>query len=279
MQDERQPLEVERTRELLAQAGIDRRVALTHALRTGSTNADLAAPTGSAAAAHTPFTVLTTEEQVAGRGRSGRTWSCPPGAGLMFSVRADRGRIPAERIGWIGAVLGLAILDAVRPLLPDLRPVTLKWPNDVLVGPRKLAGILAEMGPAGVVVGSGINISLRTDELPRDDATSLRLAGAGPVDRAALLAAILGSFVARFDRWEAAGGDVDAAGVRGDYRAVCSTLGTDVRVQLPGGSSVTGQAEDVDPDGGIVLRTPDGAHTTYRAGDVVHLRPADTLPG
>ena len=263
----REPMTVERVRAALSSAD---RWDLRHVLETGSTNDDLArgsipvAPPGAS-------TVLITEEQTAGRGRSGRQWACPPGAGLMFSVRLDLPEVPIGRRGWIGAVLGLAVVGAFA----DIGGITagLKWPNDVLIEGRKTGGILAEMVASSVIVGAGLNISLQADELPRADATSLLLAGAGPIDRDALLGVILDRFGDLLDRWRAAAGDVDAAGLRQDYLDMCVTIGASVRLELPGDRSVTGTAVDVDPDGAVVIDHR-GLRTHYSAGDVVHLHPS-----
>ena len=244
-----------------------------HVTETGSTNDDLAR--GGVPGHSGRTTVLITEEQTAGRGRSGRQWSCPPGAGLMFSVRLDLPEVPVSRRGWTGAVLGLAVVDAFTAVCGV--DAGLKWPNDALIGGRKTGGILAEMAGDEVIVGAGLNISLQPEELPRPDATSLLLAGAGPVDRDLLLAAILDRFGALLDDWRRAAGDVDAAGIRRRYLESCVTIGQAVRLELPGDRAVMGTAVDVDSDGAIVISDPaegtGGRRTRYSAGDVVHLRP------
>ncbi|MET0864941.1 MAG: biotin--[acetyl-CoA-carboxylase] ligase [Nakamurella sp.] len=240
---------------------------IEHVGQTGSTNADLAS------APDLPHgRVLVTEEQVAGRGRSGRDWFCPPGAGLMFSVLLRLPQIPADRRGWTGALLGLAIVRALGDLGVDAR---LKWPNDVLINGRKCAGILGEVAGSAMVIGTGLNVSLVHTELPRVDATSLWLSGAtGPaLDRNALLAAILDSFGDLLDRWVAAAGDVDASGLRSAYREACSTLGSRVRLQLPGGFELVAEAVDVAADGSLVVADGAGRQTGYSAADVVHLLP------
>lgn len=243
------------------------RFELTAVATTGSTNSDLAAgdrvPAGRIA-------VLTTEEQRAGRGRAGRQWDCPPGAGLMFSVRAGVARVVPERRGWAGAVLGLAIVRALagEPLIT----AHLKWPNDVLIGPAKCAGILGELVGDEVVVGAGINVSLVAAELPRPDATSLLLAGARSLDRERLLAGILTELTPLLDAWCAAEGNVDHSGLRLAYRQECATLGAPVRLELPGGSQIQGVATDIDRDGSVVVRRSDGSTRAFSAGDVVHLR-------
>lgn len=238
---------------------------------TGSTHADLVRQVREGTAG--PGTVLVAEEQTAGRGRAGRQWSCPRGAGLMFSTVIEVTLIPLESRGWLGAVLGLAIRRAIVGLTATT--VELKWPNDVLIAGSKCGGILAEMTSQTVIVSAGLNVSLTAAELPmtrsRVAATSLLLSGAWPVDRNVLLARILDEFATLLDRWQQAGGDVDAGGVRPDYRLACSTLGSAVRIELPGGGAVVGTAVDVAADGGIVIDSR-SHRRTYAAGDVMHLR-------
>ena len=131
-----------------------------------------------------------------------------------------------------------------------------------------MRGILAEAvpDPYGVVVGIGLNTTLRGSELPRPDATSLQLAGAACFDRDPLLRAILRGLAAWYQRWQEADGDPVASGLREAYALHCGTLGREVRVELPGGGSVSGRAEGVDGDGRLIV---DG--TPFAAGDVVHL--------
>jgi len=215
--------------------------------------------------------VLVTQEQTAGRGRLGRGWACPSGAGLMFSVRLLLPEVPSSRRGWVGAVLGLAVVSALSQL--TLTPSSLKWPNDVLLAGRKFGGILAEMVGDAVIVGTGLNISLQQEELPRADATSLLLAGEAVVDREALLAAILDHFGELLGDWRAAGGDIERSGLRAQYLSACSTIGSAVRVELPHRPAVRGIAVDVDASGAIVVQDVRGSRTSYHAGDVVHLRP------
>ncbi|MEP6560885.1 MAG: biotin--[acetyl-CoA-carboxylase] ligase [Nakamurella sp.] len=260
----RLPMLADRVSSLLQEPA---RWSITHVGRTGSTNADLASATG------LPHgRVLVTEEQIAGRGRSGRDWFCPPGAGLIFSVLLRLPQVPPERYGWTGALLGLATVRSLRSFDVVAR---LKWPNDVLIEGRKCAGILGEVAGAALVIGTGINVSLVATELPRADATSLWLsgAGAGALDRGALLAGILDQFGGLLDRWVAAGGDVDFSGLRAEYRQACSTIGSRVRLQLPGGAEVLAAAADVAADGSLIVADGAGRRTTYSAADVIHLLP------
>lgn len=240
--------------------------------RTGSTNADLIAAAASGAPDRA---VLVAEHQQAGRGRLGRTWVAPPGSGLTVSVLLRPAGVPAARFGWLPLLAGLAVLETIRELTPA--PSGLKWPNDLLLGSRwrKVAGILAEVAdpsrPA-VVVGIGLNVTATPAEQP--GATSLAAEGVD-VDRTEVLVALLTRLAEREARWRDARGDPDATRLRADYRAGCASLGADIRVELPGGATLTGIAEDVDADGRLLLLDPAGHRRAVAAGDVVHLRPAD----
>ncbi|WP_448617588.1 biotin--[acetyl-CoA-carboxylase] ligase [Geodermatophilus sp. URMC 65] len=231
----------------------------------GSTNAALLA----AAAEDAPEgTVLAAEHQVTGRGRLDRVWTSPPGAGVTvsFLLRPD---VPGARRGWLPLLTGVALAEAVGEV-PGVR-TSLKWPNDLLAaGGAKLAGILAEVGSGAVVVGVGLNVSTRADELP-DTATSLALEAGRPVDRAAVLLQFLRTFEHRYLTWARALGDPVSSGLARDYLAWCSTVGADVVVTLPDGSTLEGVAESVDWDGRLVVRAPQGT-VELASGDVRHLR-------
>ncbi len=231
----------------------------------GSTNAALLA----AAAEDAPDgTVLVAEHQVTGRGRLDRVWTSPPGAGLTvsFLLRPD---VPGARRGWLPLLTGVALAEAVGEV-PGVRS-SLKWPNDLLAADgAKLAGILAEVGGVAVVVGVGLNVSTRADELP-DTGTSLSLVAGRPVDRAAVLLQFLRTFERRYLAWAQTLGDPVASGLARDYLAWCSTVGAEVVVALPDGSSLEGVAESVDWDGRLVVRTARGT-VELASGDVRHLR-------
>lgn len=234
---------------------------------TGSTNADLA---GQAREGAVEGTVLVAEEQVAGRGRLGRTWTAPARSGLAVSVLL-RPAPPVTTHGWLPLLFGVAAASAVRRLAEvDVR---LKWPNDLLVGDRKLAGVLAERVEDAVVVGMGLNVSLRADELPVQTATSLAIQEAACLDRDPLLRAVLREVESHYADWAEAGGDADMAGLRAAYQASSATIGREVRVELPGGRFLTGRATGVDEAGRLRL-TAGGEQHTLSAGDVVHLRPS-----
>jgi BirA family biotin operon repressor/biotin-[acetyl-CoA-carboxylase] ligase len=213
---------------------------------TGSTNADVAARARSGEPAGL---CLVAERQTAGRGRLDRSWESPARAGLTLSVLL---RPVGTDLGWVPLLAGLAVARALRAQTGV--DAVLKWPNDVLVDGRKLAGLLAEAVDGAVVVGIGLNVTTRPEELPDGRATSLQLVGARTTDRDTILRALLRELSL-------------AASDRDGYREVCSTLGRQVAVHLPGGEVVEGTAEDVDEHGRLVV---DG--TPYAAGDVVHLR-------
>jgi len=235
---------------------------------TGSTNSDLLA----AARAGAPEgTVLAAEVQTAGRGRLDRRWTSPPRAALSFSVLLRPDGVPAVARGWIPLLAGVAVAAGLRAQAGlDAR---LKWPNDVLVGGAKIAGILAEQAGDAIVLGTGINVTTRRDELPVPDATSVALAGGAP-DREQLLVAVLGELETWYRRWvaaAAAGPGGDPAGLRAEYLRLSATIGQQVQVSMPGGKLVTGRAGDLDATGRLVVETASGP-VPVSAGDVVHVR-------
>jgi BirA family biotin operon repressor/biotin-[acetyl-CoA-carboxylase] ligase len=144
--------------------------------------------------------VAAADEQTEGRGRLGRTWHAPAGTALLFSIVLEPPVAP-ERLPELSLVAGAAVAEAIRS--ETALETAVKHPNDVLVGGRKVAGILAESADGRVVLGIGINVTQSRDELPADTdpgATSLALEGAR-VDRAELLAAVLERLEQQYDRW------------------------------------------------------------------------------
>ncbi|GAA3621192.1 biotin--[acetyl-CoA-carboxylase] ligase [Streptomyces chitinivorans] len=244
---------------------------------TGSTNTDLAARAARGEAREGE--VLVAERQTAGRGRLERTWTAPARSGLFLSVLLAPG-VPAERWSWLPLLAGVATASALsRTAGAD---VVLKWPNDVLVRSgdeeRKIGGILSERverpgGRAAVVLGIGLNVTLRQEELPVPGAGSLALAGARVTDRDTLLRAVLRSVEEWYVRWREAGGDPEASGAREAYTASCATLGRRVRAVLPGERELLGEAVAVDGAGRLVLAGAEGVQQPVGAGDIVHLRP------
>lgn len=235
---------------------------------TGSTNEDALALAQAGAA---EGLVIAAEAQTAGRGRQGRSWQSVPQEALTFSVLLRPDDVPQPARGWAPLLAGVAAATALRAVTGvDAR---LKWPNDILVGGGKLAGILAEQSGEAIVVGIGINVRGSEHDLPVATATSLELLGSGEVDRTELLAEILRQVERWYVRWRGTGdGDADACGLRAEYLALSATIGTRVRVELPGGRILAGQATGIDETGQLLVATDEGAVVPVTAGDVVHLR-------
>jgi len=258
------------TGELAGSGQLWRAVEVVEAI--GSTNAELVAR---AAAEEAEGLVLVAEHQVAGRGRLDRSWTSPPRAGLTVSVLL-RPDVPAARRAWLSLLTGVALAEGVSETA-GVR-ASLKWSNDLLAADgSKLAGILAESSGTAVVVGVGLNVSTRRDELP-DTGTSLELERGTPVDRSAVLLGFLRAFQRRYRRWAEVLGDPLSSGLAQDYLAWSSTVGSTVTVTLPDGSAVEGVAEAVDWDGRLVVRTPAGL-LELASGDVRHVRRSSTRDG
>lgn len=227
---------------------------------TGSTNADLVAR--AAGGEDIAGAVLIAEHQSAGRGRHGRRWSAPPRTQISMSVGVDTTGVAPDRWGWLPLLTGLAVAETVGV------DATVKWPNDVLVNNRKLAGILAEVAAPVVIVGIGLNVGFDAGDLPDPNAVSLSMLG-HDVDRTELAAALLRTLGERIEQWRAG----DAALVT-DYREISSTIGTRVRALLPGDDEIIGIATDVD-DGGRLIIESEGTPVSVSAGDITHLRAAN----
>ncbi|MFI8087113.1 biotin--[acetyl-CoA-carboxylase] ligase [Streptomyces sp. NPDC086080] len=240
---------------------------------TGSTNSDLVSRAVEGKVAE--GAVLVAEEQTAARGRLDRRWTAPARSGLFFSVLLRPAEVPVARWGWLPLLTGVAVATGLsRAGGVD---TALKWPNDLLVTvdgeERKAGGILAERaGDDAVVIGVGINVSLRAEELPVPTAGSLALAGAVTTDRDPLLRGVLRALEEWYGRWRGAGGDAGACGLQETYAAGCATLGRRVRAELPGDRALVGEAVAVDGDGRLVLATESGLQEPVGAGDIIHLR-------
>lgn len=236
---------------------------------TGSTNADLlAAPRD----ADYPRSVLIAEHQTGGRGRHARPWVSAPRALVTVSAVLDMPGMDLADIGWLPLLAGVAVVDVLRGTAGV--DAELKWPNDVLIGGRKVVGILAEVAATApvptVVVGIGLNVSLTEDELPVPTATSLLLEDAEVTDRTVLVRAILRELARRHREWEAPGWKVDALAAA--YKERCGTLGRRVRAELPGDRELIGTAIDVDVEGRIVIEADGKSPVAVSAGDITHLR-------
>jgi BirA family biotin operon repressor/biotin-[acetyl-CoA-carboxylase] ligase len=274
---QRPPLRADALRRaLLAPAGPLSRLDVVP--QAGSTNADLLAAAAAEPGAWPDLSALVADHQVAGRGRLERSWETPPRTAVTVSL-VLRPAVAFERWSWLPLLAGAAVSEALRRVAG--LDAGLKWPNDVLVRdpdgePRKVCGLLVEVlpGATAAVLGVGLNVSQSRAELPVTTATSLRLAGAATTDRDTVLRAVLRAVADRYRRWVAAGGDVVASGLAAGVREACWTLGLPVRVELPGGPALTGVAEELDDQGRLVVRRPDGTPEAVAAGDVVHVRAA-----
>lgn len=249
---------------LVAARGLCVGAPFVHLAATGSTNDDAKAG-ARAGAAHGALWVADT--QSAGRGRQGRRWESPPGENLLFSVLF---RIPCApaRVPPLSLVVGLAVRDAVAAAIDDDAAVKVKWPNDVHVRGKKIAGILVESAVAGarvesLIVGIGINVHTRefSPEL-RAIATSIALerSNAAPAaDRAAVLVDVLAALDRDLDR--AAHTGLGAIHARlSAHDALC---GRPVR-----GDGVDGIADGIDSEGRLLVRAPDGTLHPIVSGEV-----------
>jgi BirA family biotin operon repressor/biotin-[acetyl-CoA-carboxylase] ligase len=234
---------------------------------TESTNADLES-------ANAPDrTVLIAREQTAGAGRRGREWTSPAG-GLYLSVYYEPG-VPAVRVPWLTLLAGVALVNVADGAGVQ---ASLKWPNDLLLGPRqrKGAGVLAVTTERGVVLGMGLNVGRVDARLGPGgiEATSLIAEGAHELD----LTELATNLLIELDKWEKpwreADGDPFASGLHEEYRKHCLTLGQEVRVELSGDKELVGTARYLETDGTLVVRDAEGHDHSVPAGDVVHLRTA-----
>jgi BirA family transcriptional regulator, biotin operon repressor / biotin---[acetyl-CoA-carboxylase] ligase len=268
---ERPPLRVQALRRALL-APVGPYAALDVVATVPSTNSELAAAARGGAPDRT---VLVAEHQSAGRGRAARSWSAPPGSGLALSVLLRPTEVPQDRWSWLPLLVGVALCRTVSTL--GEIPAVLKWPNDLLLGTdqRKAAGILAEVIPAGpaVVVGIGLNVTLRPDELPVPGATSLAIEQAACTDRDPLLRALLRALDSELRQWCQHKGDPITSGLRKAYQQRCATLGRRVRVELPGQAGLIGSAVDIDTAGRLVVSSG-SERRALSVGDVTHVRVA-----
>lgn len=212
-------------------------------------------------------TLVTCDEQTAGRGRQGRAWTAPPGTAVLASW------VVHEPSALVTLAAAVAVAEVAAELDGAGREPAIKWPNDVLLDGAKLCGILAEVVPGhpdAVVVGAGVNTRMTAEQLPVPTATSFAIAGL-EADEDRLLADYLTALDEQLRALETAHGDAAGAGVLAEVEALCATLGREVAVSLPGGTTLEGRAQRIDPDGRLVVMTG-LTETAVAAGDVVHVR-------
>ncbi|MGO4105183.1 biotin--[acetyl-CoA-carboxylase] ligase [Leifsonia sp. YAF41] len=277
-----------------------------HLAEAGSTNDVLVShATGLDAAAWPDFSVIVTDNQTSGRGRLGRVWQAPSGKSLAISVLLRPSGLTPNAYGWFPLLAGAAMTRAARSIVEDAlqargttgaagssragapneaplreeenpgHDVSLKWPNDVLIDGYKVSGILCELlsDGRGLVIGAGVNVSLDEHDLPTVTSTSLLLATNGPVDPDDVLVRYLRELRALTDAFIASGGDAVASGSLAAVTELCGTLGSQVRVELPGGEDLLGVATSLDQQGRlVVIDQATGEARFVAAGDVTHLR-------
>jgi BirA family transcriptional regulator, biotin operon repressor / biotin---[acetyl-CoA-carboxylase] ligase len=236
---------------------------VTWVAETGSTNDDLV----EVAQAGGGERVLITDLQTAGRGRRGRVWDAPSGSAVLMSMLL-RDRRMVDGFWSVGSV-ALAAAETIQSLVGNVE-CSLKWPNDVMLGEAKVAGVLAQLVDDVTIVGIGINVNW-PEALPielqgRATAVNHHRAHHAPVDRADFAIGVVRRCIDNLtcERDELAA----------KWKARCSTLGRAVRLELDGTRDpIVGNAVDVDGHGALIIER-DGTRTTHHVGDVVHLRPA-----
>jgi len=205
--------------------------------------------------------VFVTEFQSAGRGRLDRTFEATESSALLFSLYLEPKR---NKLEWSALPLlaGLSLVNALKNL-DEKFETNLKWPNDLLIGDKKLAGILVEARNSGVVVGIGLNVDMNKSELPVTTATSLSLENFAELNRNVILPEILKNLGLTIALWES-GSSIAME----QYRQVSSTLGKEVEVHLPSGEILNSRATGITEVGELQLAS--GAQVNV--GDVIHLR-------
>jgi BirA family biotin operon repressor/biotin-[acetyl-CoA-carboxylase] ligase len=227
---------------------------------TGSTQVDLAESIHANTAVDGD--VLVANYQSAGKGRLDREFIAPPSSALLFSFFKSVER-PREEWNFIALLTALSITEALADLdsSGDLR---IKWPNDILINEKKIAGLLCQADSNGVIVGVGLNVCMQEDELPVATATSLYLEKFSEVDRNVILKKILRVFEEKFQMWSKQG----SAPFITQFEALCSSLNRDIEIIWPTGESKTAVATGISLLGELILS--DGV--LVNSADVLHLR-------
>ena len=227
---------------------------------TGSTNADLAERLAAGEALPEGFWLIA-DRQTAGRGRQGRAWF--DGAGNFMGSTLVRIHPHDPSPATLALMAGVAVYEAVLPLLPDPAALRLKWPNDLMLGTAKLSGILLERSGDAIVVGMGVNLVAAPD-LP--DRATVALATLGPApDRDMFASRLATGFAQELERWRTYG--IEPLVRR--WQAAAHPTGTSLTVRPPGEGLVTGVFAGLTPDGALTLRLADGATRVIHAGDVM----------
>ena len=223
---------------------------------TGSTQDDLISRARNSQARHGD--VIVANFQSAGRGRLDRSFIAPPSSALLFSIYLQPIRTLWD---WLPLLAGQSIAQA---LSQGSKVIKMKWPNDLMIGEKKVGGIIASRAGSGVVIGIGINVGMTSEEVPVEGATSLYIEGVETLDRTKILNLILESLRKNITLWN----ENRDEELRIDYRLRSSTLGSPVEVTLANGERTTGIASDISTRGELILDSGE----VISVGDVVHLR-------
>ena len=227
---------------------------------TGSTQIDLAESIRVGTAIDGD--VLIANYQSAGRGRLDRDFSAPPSAALLFSFYKKVSR-PREEWNFLALLAALSIREALQNFDNELN-LTVKWPNDLLINEKKVAGLLSQATEEGVIIGIGLNVVMKSDELPVESATSLSVENFTELDRNIIVKKILQVFQEKYVLWNRQG----SAPFISEYEKACSTLHSKIHITLPNRASIDSTATGVTPLGELILH--DG--TLVNSADILHLR-------
>jgi BirA family biotin operon repressor/biotin-[acetyl-CoA-carboxylase] ligase len=204
--------------------------------------------------------ILVSEFQSKGRGRLDRSFSAAYGSALTFSLFYSPKRT-REDWSFLTLLAGLSVVKALNSIDEKIK-IEIKWPNDLLIGGKKVSGMLAQAHEYGVVIGIGINVGMQEDELPLPTATSLALENFSELDRNLLLTTIINQLSIELENWE------DGSNILDEYLSHSATVGQEVAVTLPDGSVINADAVGITHQGELQLS--DGS--LISVGDVVHLR-------
>jgi BirA family biotin operon repressor/biotin-[acetyl-CoA-carboxylase] ligase len=225
---------------------------------TGSTQADLLQLVSSNQAL--AKSVIVSEFQSTGRGRLDRTFDAAPMSALTFSMYVEP-KVDKSEWSFLTMLSALSVREALLSLDKHIH-IDIKWPNDLLIGEKKCAGIIAQATDKGVVIGIGINVGMNKSELPVPTATSLAIENFKELDRNRILGVILNHFEINLQIWELGKSFIS------EYREASSTIGSEVEVLLPGGKSLKSKAIGVSDAGELILENGE----VVTVGDIVHLR-------
>jgi BirA family biotin operon repressor/biotin-[acetyl-CoA-carboxylase] ligase len=227
---------------------------------TGSTQIDLAESIHARTAIDGD--VLIANYQSAGKGRLDREFIAAPSSALLFSFYRETQR-PREEWNFLALLAALSIREALQNFDKQL-DVTVKWPNDLLIKEKKIAGLLCQATDLGVIVGIGLNVSMNRDELPVETATSLFLEDFTELDRNQIVKKILQVFEEKFSLWKLKGSSPFIS----EYEQACSSLHRQIQITLPKRGPIDTSATGVTLLGELILQ--DGS--LVNSADVLHLR-------